>query len=983
MFRTFLMLSALAAAVTASAQTPYPVPEPSPLPGLDYTESLYPAGADHDPAIPAPEAVLGFPLGERAASPAQIAAYAREVAAASPRVELVEYARSYEDRPLVYLVISSPENLARSAEIKAGMAALADPRDTSVARRAELVEQLPGVAWLAYSIHGNETSGSDAALAVMHHLAADRSATTEGLLKDLVVIVDPSMNPDGRARFIKSMAETRGAHPNVDDQSLLHTGYWPYGRGNHYLFDLNRDWIYARHPETRGRIAAIAEWRPILLVDAHEMQAQDTYLFSPAREPHNPHLPPNRYSMGNVFADDQAAAFDRYGYPYYSGEWHEDWYPGYTDAWAALRGAQGILYEQARLAEDGVQRHSNLISYRRSVHQQVISSFANLETLRRERGSMLEAFSKDRAEVSSARGPYSDRSFVILPTDNRRRMADLYDLLRIQGFEAHRLTGELRVRTAVDQLGRELRDVALPEGSIVLRNRQPEARLLAAMFEFDPRMTDSTLQKERKRVLKEGRSTMYDATAWNISMMFGLEALSVPQHLDSKLEPLDLERALAEVRTVQAETAATTAADDDRLIALAVSGADDRAPAFAGRMMERGYFVRGTDKASRLDGHELPLGSVAVMLDDNRGAEGWRSAAHEVAAELGLRLHGITHGRAPGELADLGGRHWQLLAKPNIALLSRGMNNMLDYGAAWYLLDQRLGLRHSHLDENRIGAMDLRRYNVIYLPERWGSDGLPEGMTDTLEAWVRAGGTLIAVGNSARALLGADEPMVATRPIEAVIAEDLGPYQDAIHREWLAGQPLPAEALTWGHEAASEIDTPWQDFESLPGPEERKRIDDWQKLLMPSGALVGARVDTEHWLAAGTAPVLPVLFYNSPVLLAAPPAEAPLRIGVYDDAEDERSSDRSNDEKGGMLNWAPVPDGQALRVRMSGLVWPEARQRIASAAWMTRESVGRGQVILFASMPAFRAAQLGAMRILENALVLGPGMGASRPVPLP
>lgn len=432
-------------AMAAAGQTPYPEPAPSPLAGLDYAESVYPAGADHDPAIPAPDDMLGFEVGRRTATPEQIAAYAHAVAEASPRVRLVEYARSYEGRPLVYLAISSPANLARSEEIQAGMAALADPRGLDTARRSQLIDTLPAVAWLAYSIHGNESSGSDAALAVIHHLAADRSEATTRLLDELVVIIDPSMNPDGRARFVKSLAESRGTQPNVDDQSVLHSGYWPYGRGNHYLFDLNHDWIYARHPETRGRIKAISAWRPMLFVDAHEMGSQDTHLFSPAREPNNPHLPPYRQDLGDVFATDQGRAFDRYGYPYYSGEWFEDWYPG-----------------------------------------------ANLETLRRERGRMLEAFSDDRAEVSSPHGPYGNRSFVILPTANGGRMADLLGLLRIQGLEAHRLTRELRVSTAVDQLGRELRNHALPAGSIVLRNRQPEARLLAAMFEFDPRLSPSS-----------------------------------------------------------------------------------------------------------------------------------------------------------------------------------------------------------------------------------------------------------------------------------------------------------------------------------------------------------------------------------------------------------------------------------------------------------------------------------------------------------
>ncbi len=952
--------------LAAMAQTPYPQPTPSPLADLEYGIEIFPSGADHDPDLTTPDDFLGFPIGQRTATSAQIDAYSRLLADESERVELVEYGRSFEDRPLVYLVIGTPDNLDRSDEVREGMARLADSRGLSSRQRNRLIEKLPAVAWMAYSIHGNESSGADAALAVMYHLAADRSEATAALLDELIVIIDPNMNPDGRERFVNAVVQARGAQPNVDDQSLVHSGYWPYGRGNHYLFDLNRDWIYARHPETRGRMPHIVDWRPMLFVDAHEMGAQDSYLFSPAREPHNPHLPPYRRAMGDVFADDMARAFDEFGYPYYSGEWHEDWYPGYTDAWASLRGAQGILYEQARIAEDGVQRDTHLISYRQSVHHQMLASFANLETLRRERVEMLTAFANDRARSVSADSPYAERSFVFLPSANHGRMADLKELLRIQGFEAHQVSSRKRVDTAIDLLGRELEVVELPAGTLVLRNRQPEARLIAAMFEFDPQMSRSALRAERKRLLKEGRSTIYDTTGWNIPMMFGLKAMTVPEYLEDNLEPVDLDKALATDHRFPEQASS---------IALVVSGADDRAVALAARLLERGLEVRASRKASALDGVDLPVGSIAITRDDNRDHEDWKQVVEQAAGELGVEVNAVSHGRAPGDLADLGGREWRVLSQPRIALVSRGANNMLDFGAVWYMLDHRIGIRHSHLDENRAGNMDLRRYNVIYLPDRWGRSQPPDALMNQLEDWVRAGGTLVAVGGSARAILSTEEPMVSTRLLEAVLDEGLESYQDAIHREWLAAeQPLPSRDAIWAHTAEGEVDWPWSDGPALPAADERKRRDQWQDLFMPSGALLGMRADSDHWLNAGGQEFLTALFSNSPIMMSKLPVETPFRIGVYSEAENNEA---------GLVGWAPVPDGQELRVRAGGLLWPEARERIASAAYVTRESVGRGQVILFAHPPAFRAAQLGAMRVLENALILGPGMGTNQPIELP
>lgn len=944
----------------AQASTPYPEPAPSPLSGLDYSVSWF-KQADHDPQLPTPEELLGFEVGDRAALSEQIAEAVLRWAELSDRAEIVEYARSYEGRPLHYLVISSPENLARSESIKQGMARLADPRQTSASQRRELISSLPGVAWMAYSIHGNESSGSDAALAVVHHLLADRSEQTQALLDDLVIIVDPDMNPDGRQRFTQAIAQTRGEQPNVDDQSLVHSGYWPYGRGNHYLFDLNRDWIYAIHPETRGRIGPILDWRPLLFVDAHEMGAQTSYLFSPAREPHNPHFPPYRYPLGAELADDMAEAFDQYGYPYYSGEWHEDWYPGYTDAWASLRGSQGILYEQARFAEDGVQQEAKLISYKQGVHQQVLATMANLNSLRERREDMLAAYAEDRAMVTGPDSPYAGRNYVILP-GNPARMALLRDLLEIQRFDAYVLDGSQRVRNALDQLGVQQRDLELPAGTVFLPGAQPDGRLLAAMFDFDPQLSDKALQNERERLLREGASTLYDTTAWNITMMYGLEAYRISSDLPSRgLTPLS--------EANQPEPAIDM---HERAVAYAVSGADDRATAFAARLLERSVAVRASDRDSSFDGQALPRGSVVVTLDDNREHDGWRDQVRQVATDLGVAVRSIRTGRADtADAPDLGGSHFHYLHQPKVALIGQGSVNMLDFGSMWFTLDHRLGIRHSHLDENRLGRMDLRRYNVLVLPERWGG-GMPDGMGERLQAWVEAGGTLIASGASAGALTSQD--WIHTTQIEQAL-EDIADYQTGVQREWRAGNDaVPSADAIWGRSAGQSGDYfPWQGLEGLPSADELKRRNDWQRTFMPSGAMVAGRVDTDHWLTAGANERLPVLFGRSPVFMSKLPVQAPIRIGVYQQADTEAH----------LAGWAPVPAGQRLDVRMSGLLWPEARDRIASAAWMTRQSVGNGQVILFSYPPTFRAAAIGSMRLFENAVVYGPGMGTRQPIPLP
>lgn len=945
------------------SQAPF---QPSPLPALEYNAEFFP-GARYDAAVPAPEGLLGFPLGERAAAPAEITRAFQAWADASARATLVEYARSYEGRPLHYLLVTTPENHARLQDIKQGMAKLADPRGSGDGERARLLDSLPGIAWLSYSIHGNETSGADAALATAYHLIADQNEATQTLLRDLVVIIDPSMNPDGRARFYQQTTEYRGMSPNVDDQSLVHSGYWPWGRMSHYLFDLNRDWIFGTHPETRGRIHAAGEWHPLLFVDAHEMGAQDTYLFSPAREPHNPHFPDNRGKWARVFSQDQAAAFDQYNWPYYTGEWNEGWYPGYSDAWASFRGALGILYEQARVADDGVrQANERILTYRESVHHQAVSSLANLRSLQKHYKALLREFAADRLKMVSTDSPYADRVFAIPPTGNRGRLQAFLDLMALQNFEVYRTTQMIGGRSATDQLGRR-RNVELPAGTLLIPNRQPEARLLAAMLEFDPRISEKALEYERTELVRRGQSTIYDTTAWNITMLFGLDAFELDMPLPGTAQ-----------RVVPGKPAGAFQRNP-KAIAYAINGMDDRAVAAGGRLLERGVQVRVTDKATVLSGHELPRGSVIVNRQDNAANADFEWILGELAEELGFTVHAISAGLGADNLPDIGGEHFRLLRTPRIALLARGSVSPYDFGAIWYVLDHRLGLRHSHLDESRLTSADLRRYNVLVLPDRW-ENNLPETALQAIKAWVEAGGTLIATGRAASALATETAGISQARLLPDVL-DALEPYRIALHREWLARQQaMPAMDAIWAHTASESLSPPWLPAgREAPKPlekEELERRDAWQKLFMPQGAILAARADEKHWLTFGAGAVLPVLYGDQGILMAADNVEAPLRLGVFTPDAGGKTDDKTLRR----IGWAPLPDGQELHLRMSGLLWPEAAQRIANSAYVTRESLGKGQVILFAAPPVIRGATLGTSRILENALVFGPGLGAQPPI---
>jgi hypothetical protein len=978
-FASTVLLGILAGSGSMVIQAQVAAPRPATeVIGLSYTNAFF-ADADYDPAIPSPESLLGFPLGQRAATAAEVnRCLAAWAAAATNRTLLVEYARTHEGRPLSYLVITSARNRARLDDIQKGLARLGDPRQLSEADANRLVDSLPPIAWLGYCIHGDETEGSDAALAVIHHLLADQRADTTKLVDDLVIIVDPLQNADGRDRFLKMIAEHRGANPNIDQQSLLHEGYWPYGRGNHYLFDMNRDWIFATQPETRGRLREVMRWNPQIFVDIHGMSGEETYLFAPSREPINRHVPANRSEWGRVFARDQARAFDAHGWVYYTGEWNENWYPGYSDSWSVYRGAVGLLYEVASIGQDGVRQADGRIqSQRESIHQHIVSTMANLATMQTHGKTRLKEFAAERRANVSSDGPYAHRTWAILPSDNRTRLASFVETLRVQGIEVHQLTNEFTAPVAVDQLGRSITNRVLPVGTILVANRQPTAPLVATILEFDPHIADVALEDERREVLRNGGTRIYDITSWNLTMMSGVEAFTLPQDLPSG------------ARLITELSRATNALVVINPVAWIIDGADDGSVGMAARLMERGVVVRVAEKPFKLDESSFARGSVVITRLDNRRFSGELSnVVQQTAIELKLTVIPVGTGLGEDDLPDLGGQYFHRLEPPRIAVVGRGRISSSDFGSIWFLLDQQLGIRHSHLtDGDR--PPEFARYNVIVIPDRGGE--LPPAWREPLKEWVKTGGTLIALGSAAADLASRTNELTQVRPLQEVLGR-LADFEQMIFREWLAQTgPLPPLTQVWTNTVIRGAKLPWPPQPDSPKEEELKKRDAWNRLFMPQGALLASRVDQKHWLTLGGGELLPVLVNSSSVLMSDGGVETPVRFGVFTaaappppepEAKEPADEAKKKEAKPEVLRtgWSAMPEGYDLQLRMSGLLWPEAAQRLANSAVVTREGLGRGQVILFAGTPNFRASTRGHARLLANAIIYGPGFGAAATV---
>ena len=996
-------------------------PPPQTRPGLAYDEPFFP-GATYDATVPTPASVVGEEIGtaQRPASPAEIVscllAWQNH-----PRVKLVHIGETHERRPLYEVIVTSEANHQRLDEIQAGWKKLGDPRGVDDAEARRLRDSLPPVAWLGYSIHGNETSGADAAVQVLYHLIAGTDAETTRLLEDLVIIIDPALNPDGRERFVHQQRTARTRAPVVDDQDNQVVGDLPHGRTNHYMFDLNRDWIYATQPETQARIRFLRDWHPLLMVDAHEMSSQDTYLFGPGRQPINPHIPETRTRLRRLFGDEQGAAFSERGWRYYSGEWAEEWYPGYTDSWGTYRGAAGVLYEQSHRGAIGVARPEGFVAtHRHGVHQQAASSLANLRTLQRHRDRIANEFADEKARNVSADGPYAARVFVFVPRGNTGREAQLAELLKLQGFEAYVADAPIELAGAVDRMGNELEGKTVPAGSLLVPNRQPQAQHIAAVMEFDTRFSSEFLKLERRSLLRGEGGMVYDITAWAMPFFFDIEAY------EARMEMPAGARRLADDEAWPSPAAGAAAAGVDRRdakVAYVIDGRDDRSVAAAGRLMERGVEVKLARRPFKFGGRQFRRGSIIVSLEDNQMFEGdFVGIVDEVARGLGVAATAVDIGTGDAlptdepDPVDFGGGFFRRLEPPRIALFTRGAGGNYTAGEAWHTIDHRLGLRATYLNTNFGSFSDLRRYNVIILPD------LPrrevEQMREALDAWVRAGGTLIAIGSSAAALAVEEKGLGGVRQLEDVLAK-LNEYEQAVLRELAAQGVEIDEDSVFARGVAGEIEYPWDADASRAGEDELKRRDAWQRIFSPIGVELAGRVDERHWLTSGIEGPLPLLVTGGTVLMAGEGVEAPVRFGVLSEGHEGTKARRQKGEDGqttepasvpardaatepatspvgapassraagddegkekATASWVRLPEGTDVTLRMSGLLWPEYSARIAHAPYMTRQGHGSGQIILFADSPNFRAATLGTMRLFTNAVVYGPGCGANAPI---
>jgi hypothetical protein len=333
------------------------------------------------------------------------------------------------------------------------------------------------------------------------------------------------------------------------------------------------------------------------------------------------------------------------------------------------------------------------------------------------------------------------------------------------------------------------------------------------------------------------------------------------------------------------------------------------------------------------------------LLRRNENSDSLGAVLQAAVAATGVTIVGV--GTALSSAGpDLGGNDMVLLRAPRPALVAGPEFDGTSFGATWYLLEQKLRMRTSIIDAQQLASGDLRKYNILVLPSgspQALSRVLGKGEIARLREWVEQGGTLIALGGSAAFAADTANNVSGVR-LRSQALKELDLYGKAVDQELKAGAPAVDSVALW----AGKVVPPdtgrgvraLADEKLLAVQEERAR------LFAPRGSILQAMLDDEFWMSFGEGKSVPVLVSGPSIFLSRSPVRTPARL-----------SDMAT-------------------LRLSGLLWPEARERFARSAYATREARGRGQVILFAGQPNYRASFEGAERLLVNALLLGPGFGS-------
>ncbi|HEX9961220.1 MAG TPA: M14 family zinc carboxypeptidase, partial [Pyrinomonadaceae bacterium] len=879
--------------------------------------------------------------------------------AAPDRMRIFDIGETNEHRMMHIVAVSAPENINRLDEIKANNARLTDSRKLSPTEANTITQNNPLIAWMAYTIHGNESASFEAMMQVVYQLAASNEQATLDILKNTVVLIVTGENPDGHERFVTWYNSV--AMGNADRFALEHREPWTIaGRFNHFRFDLNRDNLAVTQIETKNMQKAFFEWNPQIAVDHHGQPSQ--YHFPPAALPINPNLPqPATNKWLEVFGRANAAQFDAQKWDFYVRDIFDLFYVGYWDSFPALNGATGMTYETDGGGFKGLRwtrDDGSIATLRSAIAKHYVASLTTLETAAKNRAARLQDFYDFRRTGMSETATEKLRRIVIDPTRDRVKTAEMIENLQRMKIEVSIADSSFSSAAAhsyeTKNSPAERRN--FPSGSYVIDLNQPQKRLIKAILEQDTPQDDAFVKDNLARFKRNelrGKSQIkedygfYDITAWSLPLAFGIDAFWTEDAGAISSTPVTAEFL---------ENAKRGTVSGRAQIAYIIPYETDGAGALAIRLLKEGFRVAVSMKPLNAAGRNWKRGSFVVRV--TRNPEKVHEAIARAARELGVQVVAVNTGFSEEGDNSVGGESVVSLQAPRIAMVADEAVDQTSYGSIWWTL-HRYGIEFTPLTINNIRGGAIKRYNVLIMPDgaagryfsAFGSGGIAN-----LKEWISEGGTLITVRGASVFAALKDVNLTSSRLVGSDDDEEKGKAADEDEpdkRKEAESQPSPKPSPRVRNQTATP-DAPPQPVQELKFDKADGAPPTLPPIASPSanagkvpegvpGAIMRATVDRTTYLTYG------VEDENVPVLLSS---------GYFF---------RVSKEGTNAFVFEPKP---RRPLTISGFVWEGNTERLLKGtAYIIDEPTGGGHVVLFADEPFFRGIFRSTTRPFFNAIL--------------
>ncbi|MBS1762034.1 MAG: zinc carboxypeptidase [Bacteroidetes bacterium] len=657
-----------------------------------------------------PAEFLGYRLGEKFTPHYKIVNYFTYAAnSVSGKMLLEQYGETYEGRPLLAAIISSEQNIRNIAEIQKNnlrLSGLLNDKPADV--------NMPTVVWLSYNVHGNEASSSEVAMKMLYELTSGKNSSLNEQLKNVVVIIDPCLNPDGRDRYVNWYNGVTGNNANADVQAREHNEPWPGGRTNHYYFDLNRDWAWQSQQETQARIKLYNKWMPEIHVDFHEQYYYNPYYFAPAAEPMHEAITPFQRSFQIEIGKNHAKYFDANGWLYFTKEYFDLFYPSYGDTYPIFNGAIGMTYEQAGhgMAGLAINNNGDTLKLTDRIAHHFTTGISTIEVASKNYVRLNSEFKKyfDDA-VSKGSGEF--KTYVIKGT-NTKKLLPLKQLLGNNNIK-YSYAGKRTSAKGYNYFSKNNENFNIEESDIIINSQQTKAELLRVLFEPQSKLSDSAT---------------YDITAWAIPFAFGLNTYGLKENIQS---------------TANYNIADQTVPNDAYAYIIEYNSFEDGK--LLASLLKNDFNVRVANGPFTMNGKNFNPGTLIILKSTNRDKI-------DILLKLALEHKSVITPVNSGFMEkgfDFGSDKVQLLKKPKIAMVVHDQTDENKVGEVWHLFDRQLDYPLTLIDKS-FSSIDFNKYDVVILPSGYYSTLSDKNANTDLKSWIKKGGVLIAMDYAVKQL---------------------------------------------------------------------------------------------------------------------------------------------------------------------------------------------------------------------------------------